>query len=220
MKVKKLRTLVENADNEKLAKILKDYPTLAKSKTDGGISLLQWAAYCKNQIAMALLRKFKRRLSFFEAISMGDLDLVIKALDRNPARKDTFSPDGFTPLGLSAYFGHLDIVALLLDRGADPNIPAKNEYQVTPLHSACSIREYAISKLLIEHGADVNARQMRGVTALHSAAHIGDFAIVELLLENGADANAKMDTGQTPLMMAKEKGNRKVVSLIKNFGGV
>ena len=219
MRLKKLRKLVENGDNEKLAKMLNTFPFLAKGKTDGGISLLQFAAYCKNQIAMALFLQHKRVLSFFEAISMGNLEVVAKALDKNPARVNEFSKDGFSALGLAAYFGHLDIVTLLLQKGADPNTAAKNSFKVTPLHSACAINNYDIAALLIRHGADVNACQMRGVTALHSAAHNGNVDIAKLLLENGAEVNATMDTGQTPLMMAEEAGAKKVVALLRGSGG-
>jgi uncharacterized protein len=220
LQLKKLRKLVKDGDNEKLEKILKAFPFLAKSKTDDGITLLQYAAYCGNPIAMAILRRYKRVLNFFEAISMGDIDLVTKALDKNPERLAEFSPDGFTPLGLAAYFGHYDIVTLLLQRGANPNVPAKNSFLVTPLHSACAINHYEIAALLLKRGANPNARQMQGVTALHSAAHNGNSPIVELLLKNGANINAKMDTGQTPLMLAQEKGAKKVVALLKGAGGV
>lgn len=211
--------LIKTGDTEALKTRLADDPDLANSKTEQGISLLQFAAYCRNASAVELLKNLKQELDIFEAASIGDQSLVTQSVDSNPSLINTFSTDGFTPLGLACFFGHLPIVRLLLDKGADPNIASNNPYKVTPLHSACAISSYDIAEILLTHGADVNVKQMQGVTPLHSAAHHGQSKLSILLIKHGANVNAKMENGNTPLSMANEKGFQETADLIVRHGG-
>jgi hypothetical protein len=71
-----------------------------------------------------------------------------------------------------------------------------------------------VARLLLEHGADVNARDDLGDTPLHEAAH-GHVDVVRLLLEHGADVNARDKNGQTPLHEAASWG---VVRLLPDHG--
>ena len=64
---------------------------------------------------------------------------------------------------------------------------------------ACQNGHEAIVSLLLEKGADVNAKNNDGWTPLHWASENGHEAIVSLLLEKGADVNAKDNDGETPL---------------------
>ena len=211
--------LIRTGKNDLLAQKLNDNPLLADNKTEQGISLLQFAAYCRNNFAVDLLKRYKQNPDIFEAASIGDTETIKQLLEKTPGLLNSFSPDGFTPLGLAAYFGHLSPVKLLLDKGANPNIASNNQFKVTPIHSACAISNFDIAALLIRHGADVNAKQMQGVTALHSAAHNGQTKLSKLLIDNGADINAKMDNGQTPLVMANEKNFQETAELIIKHGG-
>jgi uncharacterized protein len=211
--------LIKTGNTEALKTRLTDDPGLANRKTEQGISLLQFAAYCRNASAVDLLTNLKQELDIFESASIGDQSRVTQSLDSNPSLINKFSPDGFTPLGLACFFGHLPIVRFLLNKGADPNIASNNPYKVTPLHSACAIYNYDIADLLLTHGANVNAKQMQGVTPLHSAAHHGQTKLSTLLIEHGADVNAKMDNGNTPLFMANEKGFQETAALIVRHDG-
>lgn len=206
---------IQKGECEYLTSQIISNPELATMKTEQGISLLQFAAYCKNHQAVEILKNHFSELSLQESASIGDEDGIKAFLSKNPESIDLFSADGFTALGLAAYFGHFEIVKVLLRHGADPNIPSNNSFQVTPLHSACAISHYEIAKLLIQNKADVNAKQQKGVTPLHSAAHNGHRDLVRLLIENGADPYAKMDDGKSPLDMARENG---FADLFENLG--
>ena len=211
--------LIKVGKNDLLEQKLNDTPSLADIKTEQGISLLQFAAYCRNNFAVDILKKHKQQLDIFEAACIGDTETVSQLLDTNPAILNSFSSDGFTALGLASFFGHLSLVKLLLDKGANPTIAANNQFKVAPIHSACAISAFDIAELLIKHGADVNAKQMQGVTPLHSAAHNGQTKLSKLLIDNGADINAKMDNEQTPLFMANEKDFQETAELIIKHGG-
>jgi len=214
-----LTEFIKMRNNEALAHQLSANPALANVKTEQGVSLLQFAAYYRNQEAINIILQHTGQPDIFEACAIDDYKTAESLLTKQPQLINANSADGFTPLTLAAYFGHKDIVILLLSRGADPNIAANNQMRVAPLHSACAISSYEIAELLLKAGADVNAKQHLGVTPLHSAAHNGQARLAKLLIDCGADVNAKSDSGQSPLAMAREKGDEVTVQLIMSCGG-
>jgi ankyrin repeat protein len=127
---------------------------------------------------------------------------------------DAYSADGFFPLGLAAFFGHEDAVRLLLARGANPNLSARNAMRVAAIHAASAAGSLPIARALVEAGADVNAVQQAGFTPLHAAAMSGRLDLVKLLLDHGADPSAKADDGRTALVMAREAKHQALVDLL------
>ncbi len=209
-----LTSFIQSAQNDELEKQLKKSPELADKITDQGISLLQFAAYCRNQKAIDLLKKYQSDLNIFESSSLGDLDKIESILNQNSSLINDYSSDGFTALGLACFFGHYSVVEYLLSKNASANLASNNAFKVAPLHSACAISNLDIASLLIQNGADVNARQQQGVTPLHSAAHNGQKELVQLLILNGAECTAKMDNGKTPYDMAIEKEFYEIAEMI------
>ena len=196
--------------------LLRDEPSLARATNPQGVSVLTLAAYTRNQTAIDLLLQYRDQLDLFEALALGRLDLVKEQLTSTDI--DRFSPDGFTPLGLATFFGHEALVRWLLEQGADPNLPSQNDFRVSPHHSAAAISHVPLARLLLAHGAEVNAKQASGVTALHSAAHNGQLELAQLLVEAGADLHARMDNGLTPLSMALQDGQGTVAAYLRERG--
>ena len=90
-----------------------------------------------------------------------------------------------------------------------PQMPMSIEFG-SPLHNAAQEGRADIVALLIEKGADVNAKNNEGRTPLHEAVWFGSPNIVNLLLKKGADPLVEDDFGRTPLIMAQEKGNEHI----------
>jgi uncharacterized protein len=133
------------------------------------------------------------KLDLFEAAAVGRAERLRELLDEDPSRANAFGDDGFHPLGLACFFGHLDAARLLLDRGADVNALSTNEHvQTAAIHAAAAATgdeamRYELVKLALEHGADPNLRQGGGFRAIDAARQNGDARVEELLLEHGAE---------------------------------
>lgn len=94
-----------------------------------------------------------------------------------------------------------DTLELLLAKGADMNLKDKNGR--TPLLLAAESADGEIVTLLLDKGADVNAKDDEsGFTALHYAARSGKKDAAEVLIARGADINTKDNQGHTPLYVA------------------
>ncbi|MGB7069579.1 MAG: ankyrin repeat domain-containing protein [Pyrinomonadaceae bacterium] len=124
-------------------------------------------------------------------------------------------------LGHAAFFGHWKVADFLIAHTADVNyaLPDTGE---TPLHSSlCKAgRPYFlyVMKVLVENGADVNAKTIpgketggfmrdvrtKGETPLHRAAAYGDERMIEYLLDHGADREARDANGDSPISWASE----------------
>ena len=61
-------------------------------------------------------------LNVFEAAALGRTDRLLELLEEDGSRVNAFGDDGFHPLGLACFFGHVDAARLLLDHGADVNM--------------------------------------------------------------------------------------------------
>jgi ankyrin repeat protein len=120
----------------------------------------------------------------------GDIKKVRLLLDRG-ADVNAKSQMGRTPLLVAAFTaGASDTVSLLLSKGADAN--TADTVGVTPLIAAANVNDTAAVKLLLERGAEVNARADIGqaATPLMAAAHNGNAELARLLLARKASVDA------------------------------
>ena len=114
-------------------------------------------------------------------------------------------------LRLAAQNGHLDVVLLLLARGA--NIHAVRDDGVTALLIAVAYRQDDVVKLLLERGADPNVCRKDGLSPLLLACQERLTNVVRSLLEYKADPNV-MCNGKTPLSIVVGYGHLEIVKLL------
>jgi len=140
---------------------------------------------------------------------------------------------------------HLELIKLLLDKGADPNARVKDntltrtiftmqwfyEDGATAFIRAAQSSDTELMKLLLQYGADPKAVTANGDTALTAAAGIGwvdgvtyerspkeNVEAIRMLLDLGLDPNQANREGRTPLMGAALKGRTEVIQLLVDRG--
>lgn len=211
---------VTDGNTTRVKELLKKNPSLAKTRGQDGVSALLQAVYRGRDEIVNLLLASGINLDIFEAAATGRTERVRAILKSKPDLANAFAPDGFTPLGLAAFFGHLETVKVLLDGGARVNVSSRNALKAVPLRSAAVAGHLDIARLLIARGADVNARGEGGETPLHEVAGGGRIEFARLLLDHGADINARGDDGKTPLTVAIENKQTEMANFLRSRGGV
>ena len=212
---KKLMEAIRAGDKAGVDALVSAEPALLRMTAPNGSSVMLLAVYFGHPAVAEVFMRHGAKPDVFEASALGDLETVRRLVNGDQALVNAFAADGFYPLGLAAYFGHPMIVEFLLKNGADVHLAARNAQKVTALHAGASRGGAEIVKLLLESGADPNAKQERGFVPLHSAAANGNAAVVELLLKHGARADAKADDGKTPADMATEAGHKDLAEKLK-----
>ena len=147
--------------------------------------------------------------------------------------------DGQTPFVRAALSGDIEVMRLLLEKGADPNIATTQG--TTALMAAAGInwipgQTYSHSeadyveavKLCLARGAEVNAHNSLGLTAMHGAANRGWESVIQILADHGAKADVKDNEGRTPMILAQgiflavrpPEAKPKAIALLKQLMGL
>jgi uncharacterized protein len=123
---------------------------------------------------------------------------------------------GRTALMRAAQCGRLEIVKLLLQKGAAVN--ATDSQESTPLYVAALFQHVEVAACLLTAGADVNAVDSDGRCALMIAAQSNNIALAELLLDRGADIKMQDKFGQNALYRAACEGHVSMMELLAQRG--
>jgi len=217
-RVEALLGAVQDGNLQRVAELLNEDPTLVDARNERGDSAILIASYRGKWAIQDLLRLRGAVLNVFEAAAVGDTSRVAELLQTDQDLPRAYAHDGFTALHLAAFFGHDEVVRLLLDRGADPNAESRNEMHVQPLHSAVARGHQGAVELLLQHGANANARQPGGWTPLHAAAAGGYDIIARLLLAYSAEPGATNNEGKSPSAIARQFGHEDIVHMLRVHG--
>jgi ankyrin repeat protein len=142
-----------------------------------------------------------------EAAARNDVTALHQLLDDGHQADE--GGDSWTALIWASRSGSIEAINLLLDSGADVNLPGPtgDDWDATPLQHAILQRQIAVARLLLDRGADPNRGPGLGSLApLFLAAGDADPAILKLLLAHGADPAVEDENGATPLTRAVSAG--------------
>lgn len=205
---------VKKGDAQQVKALLSSDAHLSASRAKSGESAALLAIYYRHPELVDSLLEAGLELDIFEACAAGKLARADQILVHQPGLVNAYAPDGFTLLGLAAFFGHESLVVTLLEKGAQVNLRSHNALGVQPLHSSVANQQLGISQRLLAAGAEVNSPQQDDFTPLHEAADNGQVEMVRLLLGYGADRQARARDGSRPLDMALRKGHEGAARLL------
>ena len=137
---------------------------------------------------------------------------------------DVRDSDGQAPLHMAVCNALPEVARMIIEQGGDVNAQDNNEW--TPLHQAIDAyplfneKKLEIMGLLLDHGADPEAKNSNHNTLLHLAACNGQLAAVRLLIEHGAIVDVKNKDGWTPLHEASWRGYVDITRLLLEHGAI
>jgi ankyrin repeat protein len=148
----------------------------------------------------------------FHEVESGDTEAVRVLLDKDPELIHSRDKDGYTMLHWAARKGRLQLVELLVAKGAPLDIRSHDGSNLTPLHLAASEGRIETAKLLIDKGADLEAcskgAHYKDWSALVFAIWNKHKDMVELLIRKGAAVKPGA------LRFAVYKGHKDIVELL------
>ena len=158
-----------------------------------------------------------KAVAMVETLRTGDLQALKKSVAADAKLLNARGPEGSTPFMYAVLYTGKETLDWLLKQGADPN--KRNDASASALMWAAADLEK--TRLLVGHGADVNARSSDMRTPLMIAARRpGNAAVVKLLLDHGANPNpnAHPAVESSPLIEAATAGDAASMELLMGRG--
>ncbi len=164
--------------------------------------------------------KFKdphtKRTILHAAAKGGQADIV-RELIAKKLKVDSVDRNGITPLMLAASFSSAEVARLLIERKAKVNRKSQlfndSVANWAPIHFASSVGDYATLKVLLENGADAEAKEGRGYKPLELADTM--LKIAKFQLEFGREDGVKQEL--LAIREKEAKTRQKVVNALKMF---
>jgi ankyrin repeat protein len=123
----------------------------------------------------------------------------------------------YSSLRIAAISGHADIVNYLLNTGVNVNaVNWKGRTLLAEISSSKTFKSATVMRLLLDHGANIDAQDHCRYTALITATHAKNIDAVKLLLENGANTMIRDENNQTALDIATHRNFDEIANLIRH----
>jgi RNA polymerase sigma factor (sigma-70 family) len=122
---------------------------------------------------------------------------------------------GWPPLHLAAHYGHLNVVAALVENSAPLERSSLNSIGNTAVGAAVWGNRLDVVRYLVGKGARLDARNRFGQSPLHRAVWRGAAEIAEFLIDAGADESARDPDGRTPAEVAEKLGNAEMLRVFR-----
>jgi len=152
------------------------------------------------------------------AVSQGSIPIVLTLLDYFKYDVNLRSKNNQTPLMIACNYGSIEIIRLLIERGAQVN--AKDDTGFSPLLYSVKQGYLPQAVYLLHHKADPTTRDANGCSVVHWAAYKNHVFMLELFKRLGFDLNCTDATGLTPLDRALQSdGYQAVKYLLENGDG-
>ncbi len=127
-------------------------------------------------------------------------------------------PDKLTPLFLAAFCGFSGLAKhLIITHAQDVNAKCGGG-DLSPLHEVSVYGRVDFARMLLDNGADVNAKDSTDRTPLHFASDYGYLKLAQFLLDQGANLDAQTSSQSTPLYMASRSGHLEIVQVLLDHG--
>jgi hypothetical protein len=175
------------------------------------------------------LQSYTAPSNFYPDGNSGQLELLIMCIDRGDVAvlekllkgvpnfaNVTEGGSRCSPVHWAAFKGDTNVLRVLLKQKADPKKKGTN-WDISALHIA---RNAPASEFLLQHGAELESRDVHGQTPLMWAAKRGNLEVVQCLVEHGAELNAKDEGERTALVLARAWGQTNVVEYLIKRGAI
>ncbi|XP_076684261.1 uncharacterized protein LOC143377154 [Andrena cerasifolii] len=158
-----------------------------------------------------------KRNAFMTAVRQGRVSRVKEIINsREPCYAEEWK-DGYSLLRAALEKKHTQVAKLLLTSGSKVNSRYKSPSN-TALHFAALNGDTEIVQMLLDRGANVDAKNVHSKTPLHNAVQSMEAKMISLLLNRGANVDAADKSGVTPLHIAVGKNNKELTTLLLSRG--
>lgn len=147
------------------------------------------------------------------AVNAGQIDLVHNLVVQDDVDINEKAAYGCTALLTASAQGYPEIVRILLEAGANPDLG--NVHGITPLMYGARYGNTKICSILLEYEAELDLQDVYGMSALIVATRDGHQSIVELLVKAGADITLKTHDGISALDFAYASKHGKIAKILR-----
>ena len=159
-----------------------------------------------------------KTVPLYYAAKLGFCDLANFLIVEHPEHVNARGGEYDTPMHVAVNAKHANILSLLIEHGADIEGQCNIMANGTPLHHAAWFGRFEAGQCLLDHGANISARDNDRDTPLIYAAFQGHVEFARMLLEHGAVIDAQNVRGETALHHAVKNIYTSAVQLLLEHG--